>query len=206
MPSKWDAKRDLKALYSAPRGRFVEVDVPSLSYFMVDGKGDPNRAASYREAVEALYTVSYTLKFLSKQELGRDYVVPPLEARWWAEDYAVFTGRDKEAWCWSAMILVPDFVPVSARSEAVERAAKKKALPALERLRCDTLHEGRCLQTLHIGPYDDEGPVLAELHEVIVPQRGLRLRGEHHEVYLSDPRRTAPERLRTLLRQPVEPS
>ncbi|WP_374313532.1 GyrI-like domain-containing protein [Microbacterium sp.] len=200
-------KTDLKKLipsYTAPRGRFETIDVPPMSYVMVDGHGDPNTSPEYADAVAALYGVSYKLKFLSKNELERDYVVMPLEGLWWADDMTTFTSaRDKAQWSWTMMILVPEWLD----AEHVERArsaAARADLPALARLRLETLDEGRCVQTLHIGPYDDEGPVLDRLHREVIPGAGLRMRGLHHEIYLADPRRSAPERLRTILRQPVE--
>lgn len=197
---KVDLKKDLAA-YAARAGRFEVVDVPPLRYLAIDGAGDPNTSAAYADAVATLFPVSYAVKFASKRELDRDYVVMPLEALWWAEDLAAFTtARDKSAWSWTAMILVPDWIP----DDMVERAAQKHAdAPAIDRLAVRRLDEGRCVQTLHIGSYDDEAPVLAELHDEIIPGLGMRMTGHHHEVYLSDARRTEPAKLRTILRQPV---
>ncbi|MEV5002185.1 GyrI-like domain-containing protein [Nocardioides sp. LML1-1-1.1] len=173
---------------------------------MVDGQGDPNTAPEYADALAALYPVAYTLKFASKRELDRDYVVPPLEALWWSDDMATFTtARDKSRWSWTAMLMVPDWVPAAAYDEALAQVARKGAPAALDEVRRETLHEGRCVQTLHVGPYDDEAPVLAAMHDDFIPGAGLRMTGRHHEIYLGDPRRVAPERLRTILRQPVEP-
>ena len=199
-----DVRRTLDC-YRARAGEFRLVDVPPLQYLMVDGHGDPNTAPEYAEALAALYPVAYGLKFASRRELDRDYVVPPLEALWWAEDMAAFTtARQKSQWDWTAMIMTPDWITAPLVAAAVSRAAgKADASPALARLRLETLAEGRCVQTLHVGPYDAEAAVLAELHDRVVPALGLRLRGRHHEIYLSDPRRTAPARLRTILRQPV---
>jgi hypothetical protein len=173
---------------------------------MVDGRGDPNTAAEYADAVSALYGVAYALKFRSKLELGRDYVVMPLEALWWAEDWAAFTSaRDKSQWSWTAMNLVPDWLTADDVDRAHDAVAERGGASALDRLRFDELAEGRCVQTLHVGSYDDEAPVLDEMHHRFLPREGLRMRGLHHEIYLSDPRRAAPNRLRTILRQPVEP-
>lgn len=189
---KVDLKRALDG-YRAEAGRFDLVEIPDRRYLMVDGHGDPNTAPSYVAAIESLYPVAYRLKFASKRELGRDYVVPPLEGLWWADDPRAFTSaRDKSRWDWTLMVLVPDWIE-TAFAEAV----------GLSGVRLETLSEGLCLQTLHVGPYDDEGPTLARLHEEVVPEQGLTLRGKHHEIYLSDARRVAPERLRTILRQPV---
>lgn len=197
---KMDPKKDIPS-YRARHGIFDIVDVPPMRYLMIDGAGDPNTADRYRAALETLYPVAYALKFLSKRELERDYVVPPLEALWWADDMAAFTSaRDKSRWKWTAMILVPEWMT----EEAVDRVRLQTATaPAIADLRMDLLVEGRCVQTLHVGSYDDEAPVLARMHDEVIPQRGLRMTGRHHEIYLSDARRTDPARLRTILRQPV---
>lgn len=203
---KVDLKKQIAA-YSAPRGAFEVVDVPPLRYIMVDGHGDPNTADAYRDALTALFGVAYTLKFLSRNELGRDYTVMPLEGVWWSDDMATFTSaRDKSRWSWTMMILVPDWIDEDLVGRARAAAAAKSPSPALDALRFAELAEGACVQTLHVGPYDDEGPVLRDLHERFIPAAGLRPRGRHHEIYLSDPRRAAPEKLRTILRQPVEPA
>lgn len=188
--------------YRARAGVFDVLDLPPRRYLMIDGHGDPNTEA-YREALAAIYPLAYKLKFASKRELRRDYVVPPLEALWSADDPAAFTtARDKSRWDWTVLQLVPDWVP----DELVETArgqAAAKAPARLDAVRLEVLAEGCCVQTLHVGPYDDEGPVLAELHDVVIPERGFRMTGRHHEIYLGDARRVAPERLRTILRQPV---
>lgn len=190
--------------FRARRGEFRELTVPPLRYLAVDGHGDPNTASSWADALATLYPVAYAVKFAARRELGADHVVPPLEALWWAEDMAVFTeARDKARWSWTALLLVPDHVPDALVERARDDVASTKSLPSLDALRLLRLDEARCVQTLHVGSYDDEAPVLAELHDVVIPSRGLRMTGHHHEVYLSDARRTAPERLRTILRQPV---
>lgn len=196
---KVDVKRDW-ASYRAPRGRFVLVDMPVSRYLMVDGHGDPNTSAEYAAALAALYPAGYRLKFASRTQLGRDYVVPPLEGLWWADDPAAFTtARDKGRWDWTLMLLVPDWVG----ADLVAQVLADSDDPAGPRVRLGTLAEGRCVQTLHVGPYDAEGPVLARMHEEFMPGQGLRPTGKHHEIYLSDARRVAPDRLRTILRQPV---
>ncbi|QZY30743.1 GyrI-like domain-containing protein [Nocardioides coralli] len=172
---------------------------------MVDGHGDPNTSREYADALAALYPVAYGLKFASKRELGRDYVVPPLEALWWADDMTAFTSaRDKSRWSWTAMIMTPDWVPADLVAQAVAKVAAKDRPTRLDDVRLETLEEGLSVQTLHVGPYDAEADVLAEMHDRFIPDSGLRMTGRHHEVYLSDARRVAPEKLRTILRQPVE--
>lgn len=200
---KVDLKKSLDHFRARP-GEFRLLEVPRLRYLMIDGHGDPNTAPAYAEALAALYPVAYTVKFASKKELERDYVVPPLEALWWAEDMTVFTSaRDKSAWDWTVMLMVPDWVPEAMVESAVATVAAKSHPTGLEKLRLEALVEGLCVQTLHLGPYDDEAATLAELHHRVIPDRGLRMTGKHHEIYLSDPRRTAPAKLRTILRQPV---
>lgn len=200
---KFDIKKACKALYGAPAGKFAVVDVPSLNYFMIDGAGDPNTAPEYKAAVEALYAASYTLKFMSKAALLRDYVVPPLEGLWWATDMTDFVARRKDRWRWTMMIAVPDFIERPVAEAAIVKAKVKKELPALRRLHFEELAEGQAVQTLHVGAYDDEGPILKTLHEEFLPAHRLVPSGHHHEIYLSDPRKTAAAKLKTILRQPV---
>ncbi|PXA68726.1 GyrI-like domain-containing protein [Cryobacterium arcticum] len=200
----YDVKRALRALYAPTNRDWAEVSVPPQRFLAVDGSGDPNSAPAYTEAIEALYAVAYTLKFTSKRA-GRDSVVGPLEGLWYADDMAVFTARDKAAWSWTMLISLPGWVSDGQVEEAVAAARlKKKSLPGLDRVRIESLDEGLCMQLLHVGSYDDEAPALARLHGEVLPAAGLRERGRHHEVYLSDPRRVAPEKLKTVVRQPVE--
>ena len=198
---KLDLKKSRKVLFSAPRNRFVPIDVPPVSYLMADGHGDPNRAPEYRAAVESLYATAYTIKFLYKAD-GRDFVVAPLEGLWSARDPESFIARRKDEWDWTMMIMMPDFVDEASFQQARGRAAEKLGAIS-ESLRLETLEEGLCLQALHIGSYDEEGPLLAKLHKEIMPAERYEFAGRHHEIYLGDPRRTAPEKLKTLLRQPV---
>ena len=198
---KPDLKKTRKPLFTAPLGRFVTIQAPPVFYLMVDGHGDPNTAPAYRLAVESLYATAFTIKFASKAN-GKDFVVPPLEGLWSAPDPESFTARRKDEWDWTLMIMVPDHVDEEIFLAARTRAREKLgALP--ESLRLESLEEGLCLQTLHVGGYDDEGPLLAKLHGEIMPSGGYAFAGRHHEIYLSAPRRTTPERLRTVIRQPV---
>lgn len=203
MTEKIDFKKTLES-YQAPRGNFRIVEVPALQYLMIDGHGDPNTAPEYVDALEALYPVAYKLKFASKRELGRDYVVPPLEGLWWAEDMSAFTlSRDKSQWDWTMMLMVPEWIDRSLFKRAIEVVRAKGVPKRLGDVRLESLTEGLCVQTLHVGSFDDEGPVLDRMHHEFIPESGLEMRGKHHEVYLSDFRKTAPEKLRTILRQPV---
>jgi hypothetical protein len=206
---KLDVKKTDLALYSGKTGRWDSLCVPRLQFLMIDGQGDPNGPA-YAAALSVLYPVAYALKFAAKSR-GADFVVPPLEALWWAEDPSAFVRGNRAAWRWTAMLRMPR--PVSPDDlTAAHNAARKKlarqpgADPArLADLRLEQMEEGDCLQTLHLGPYTAEAPVLAELHDRLMPERGLTFNGPHHEIYLSDPRKVAPDRLKTLLRQPVRP-
>jgi hypothetical protein len=200
---KIDLKKQLDC-YAARRSEFRILEVPPANYLMIDGEGDPNTPV-FTEATESLYPLAYAIKFASKRELGRDYVVPPLEGLWWADDMAAFTARrDKSRWSWTLLIMQPEWIDASL-VDAARRTVEAKGAPTrLHDIRFATLEEGLCVQTLHIGSFDDEAPVLARLHDEFIPANGLRMTGRHHEVYLSDPRRTAPEKLRTILRQPVE--
>lgn len=204
MTEKIDFKKSM-ATYRAKAGKFQVIEVPKLQYLMIDGLGDPNTSAEYAQALQALYPVAYKLKFASKQELGRDYVVPPLEGLWWAQNMDAFTvARDKSKWHWTMMIMVPDWIDQAFLDAAIGQVAAKNAPAALNLVRLENLDEGLSIQTLHIGSYDDEAGVLAQMHGEFIPQENLHMVGKHHEIYLSDPRKTAPEKLRTILRQPVQ--
>jgi hypothetical protein len=204
--SKIDFKKELKHLYQPGKKDFVVVDVPQMQYLMVDGHGDPNIAEEYQHALEALYAVAYKIKFASKNKLQRDYVVPPLEGLWWAEDMESFTAmRDKNKWDWTMMIMTPDWIKEEIFQEVVAIVGSGKEPPlALEKVRLEHYLEGLSAQIMHIGSYDDEGPTLARLHKEWLPDNGYVENGKHHEIYLSDPRRVAPEKLKTVLRQPVK--
>lgn len=200
---KVDFKKQLDS-YRARRGEFRLIEMPAIRYLMIDGHGDPNSAPEFSQAIESLYPVAYAMKFASRRALGRDYVVPPLEGLWWADDMAAFTSaRDKNAWDWTLMLMVPEWLDDEAFAAAVEQVRAKGGAPRLREVRLDELAEGRCLQTLHVGSFDDETAVLDRLHHEVIPERGLRPAGTHHEIYLSDFRRVAPEKQRTILRQPV---
>lgn len=207
---KLDFKKTDKRLYSAPTDGWQRLSIPAMRFLMIDGQGDPGGPA-FAAALQALYPLAYGVKVAFKAA-GADFVVPPLEALWWADDMAAFAVGDRARWRWTAMLRLPDGVTPAmveaTRDTVMAKQAKKKdgADPALLRaVRLETFAEGDCLQHLHIGPFSAEAPVLAELHERVMPGMGLAFAGKHHEIYLSDFRRVAPERLRTILRQPVRP-
>ena len=203
MTDTTDFKKSLDA-YRAEKGRFRILEIPDLQYLMIDGHGDPNVSPAFAESIETLYPVAYTLKFASKQDLGRNYVVPPLEGLWWAQQMDAFTvARDLSQWDWTLMIMVPEWIDRERFTAAVERVEARKKPARLGDLRLESLSEGRCVQTLHVGSFDDEAGVLERMHHEFIPDHGLSLVGKHHEIYLSDPRKAAPEKQRTILRQPV---
>jgi len=200
---KLDLKKQYRELYLPSAKECSVVDVPGLQFLMIDGHGDPNTSDEYREALEALYAMSYTLKFLSKQTEDIDYVVMALEGLWWTDDMADFSEDDKSVWSWTSMIMQPSHLTKAHFDEAAEQVRIKKNPPALDKMRLESFCEGLSVQIMHIGPYSQEAPTIGRLHQ-FASDNGYRLRDKHHEIYLSDPRRAAPEKLRTVIRQPVE--
>ena len=198
---KIDLKKELKPLYTASAQEATLVTAWPLNYLMFKGYGDPNTNPDFPAGVEALYTASYTLKFMLKKELDLDWVVPPLEGLWWML-MADFDLDRRDDWRWTVMIPQPPEVTRELLEQAVAAALKKKALPALEKLYLEIYDEGQTAQILHVGPYAGEVPTVERLH-AFIRDKGYHLCGKHHEIYLSDPRRTAPEKLKTILRQPV---
>lgn len=197
---KTDLKKTLPT-YAARHGRFDVVDIPPMRYLAADAEGSPD-GASFAGALAALYPLAYALKFASKRDKDRDYVVPPLEALWWADDPAAFTtAYDKSAWHSTALMLLPEWITDGDVEAAREAVVAKVPAEDLARVRVQGLEEGRCAQTLHVGPFSEEGPVIEELHATL-EGAGLALAGKHHEIYLSHFRRAAPEKLRTIVRQP----
>jgi len=202
--AKVDFKKQLKHLYQPSAKEVSVVDVPDMNFLMVDGQGDPGTSPEYQEALEALYTMAYQLKFTIKgRDPELDYVIPPPEGLWWAKDLDAFSMDDRDAWQWTAMIMQPDQVTEVLFDEAVDKVKQKKDLPGLGKLRLERYYEGRAVQILHLGPYSAEGPTIEKLH-AFARDNGYQLRGKHHEIYLSDPRRTAPEKIKTVIRQPVQ--
>lgn len=199
---KIDLKKDLKSLYQPSAKQVVEVDVPAFKFLMIDGEGDPNTAPSYAQAIEALFAVSYTAKFMLKKGAQPiDYAVMPLEGLWWADDMSAFVSGDKAQWKWTMMVMQPSFVPDDLIHAAMLEAQKKKNLPGIDRLRLEEFAEGHCAQVLHIGPFSEEGPTIERLH-AYMDARGGRT-GKHHEIYLSDIRRADPKKWKTIVRHPM---
>jgi hypothetical protein len=200
---KMDFKKTLKHLYQPSAKEIVRVEVPNMNFLMVDGEGDPNTAKSFSDAIEALYPVSYTLKFMVKKgSLAIDYSVMPLEGLWWADDISAFSTGNKDAWKWTVMIMQPEFITREMVKEAMAEVARKKKPASLPLIRFEAFNEGKAAQILYIGPFSEEGPTIEKVHEFI-EENGSQRAGKHHEIYLSDPRRTSPEKLKTIIRQPM---
>ncbi len=200
---KIDYKKQLKHLYGPSATKVEMVDVPHMNFLMVDGEGDPNTSKSFCDAIEALYPLSYTLKFMVKKgPLAIDYGVMPLEALWWADDMSAFSTGNKDAWKWTMMIMQPDFVTGEMVASAIADVKKKKSPVALPKVRFEALAEGTAAQIMHIGPFAEEGPTIEKVHQFI-DKRGCTRTGKHHEIYLSDMRKVDPQKWKTVIRQPM---
>jgi hypothetical protein len=198
---KVDHKKVYKELYGPAKKPSVVV-VPTFNFIMIDGRGDPNTSEDYRETLMALYTVAYTTKFALKRAGVSDFAVMPPEGLWWLEG-AEFDLKRKDEWSWTSMIMQPEQVSKQHIDSAIRQAAEKRDTPSLPRIRFEPYDEGLSVQIMYLGSYSEEGPTINLLHE-FAEKQGYKLRGKHHEIYLSDPRRTGPERLRTVIRQPVK--
>lgn len=201
--TKIDFKKSVDC-YQAKNHEFSIIDVPKMHYLMIDGHGDPNTSEDFQTAIKTLYPIAYKLKFASKQDLGKDYIVMPLEGLWWSENMASFTSaRDKSQWDFTLMIMQPDWITKEMFQAALQKVAEKDSPKQLAKVRFEALDEGLCVQTLHIGSFDSESEILEKMHHEFIPEHGLKMVKKHHEIYFSDFRKVAPDRLRTLLRQPV---
>jgi hypothetical protein len=198
---KTDYKKELKELYNPSAKEPAIVNVEDMYYLMIDGMGDPATSKDYMDSIEALFSVSYTLKFMIKKDIGVDYGVLPLEGLWWADDMNDYIKGNREFWKWTSMIMQPPQVTKELYEKALDSAGKKKSLTGLSKMRFERYNEGLCAQIMHIGPYSGEGPTIERLHAYI-KEKGYSLRGKHHEIYLSDPRKAAPDKMRTVIRQP----
>ncbi|ADZ09891.1 Protein of unknown function DUF2174 [Methanobacterium lacus] len=205
--AKIDLKKENRELYYPKKGQVNLIDVPEMNFLLLDGEGDPNTSQEYQNAMETIFPVSYKVKFMSKKELDRDYVVMPLEGLWWTDNMEDFSVEDKDGWKWTVMIRQPDFIDIEMVNSVVEEISKKKELPSIKQLRLEKFREGKSAQILHVGPFSEEGPTVEKLHEYI-EANGYSFDGsldgtKHHEIYLSDIRRSKPENLKTVIRQPV---
>jgi len=205
VPVKIDFKRTMKELYQSNSNEVVNIEVPEMQFLMIDGMGSPGESQEYLDALATLYPVAFKIKFLSKAK-GKDYVVPPLEGLWWADNMSDFVEGKRDKWQWTMMIMLPDWVTEEMVNEAIKTTKKNKPeiLEGIKKLRFEKYNEGKCAQIMHIGPYSEEGPTVKMVHEFIEKQKGI-FDGhvqKHHEIYLSDPRKTKPENMKTIIRQP----
>ncbi len=205
--SKTDFKKTLKHLYVPSSKEVIIVDVPKMKFLMIDGQGDPNNSQEFQDALSALYGITFTLKFSFKKEEKPggyfEHVAPPLEGLWWVNDMREFSLKRKDEWKWTLMIMQPDFITEYMVKNAGNELKEKKDSPAISITRLEDFQEDLSAQIMHIGPYSAEGPTVEKIHRFI-RENGYELRGKHHEIYLGDPRRTAPEKLKTVIRQPVK--
>jgi hypothetical protein len=198
---KIDFKKQLANLYAPGKKTVQIVDVPEMNFVVVDGKGSPDDPA-YAEAIGVLYAISYTLKFMIKKTGGTDYGVMPLDGLWWSDNMADFAEHNKKNWQWTALIMQPEYVTEALFKEAVDKVKATKNPPGLDKARFEPFKEGLSAQIMYFGPYSEEGPVIQTIHKFI-QENGYSLSGKHHEIYLGDPRRTAPAKLKTIIRQPM---
>lgn len=203
MIEKVDLKKELKNLYNPSAKEVSFVEVPDMNYLMIDGQGDPSISEEYKATFEALFGVSYTLKFMIKKTRGIDYGVLPIEGLWWADDLEAYVAQRRNEWKWTSMIMQPKYVTAADVKTAIKEVRNKKNPAALDKIRFECLHEGRSAQIMHIGPYSTEAPNIQKMHAAI-KAAGHELSGKHHEIYLSNPQKTAPEKLKTVLRQPMK--
>ncbi|MHA1912847.1 MAG: GyrI-like domain-containing protein [Promethearchaeota archaeon] len=205
IPAKVDFKKTQKELYQPSSKEVVVIEVPEMQFLMIDGMGSPGDSQEYLDALAALYPIAFKTKFLSKAK-GKDYVVPPLEGLWWAEDMKDFTEGNRDKWKWTMMIMMPDWITQDMISESV--ALNKEKKPELSnlfaKLRLEKYEEGKAAQIMHIGPYSEEGPTVQRVHDFITKEGGSfdGHKNKHHEIYLSDPRKANPATMKTVIRQP----
>ena len=201
--TKIDYKKEFKSLFKPSTMKVEIVEVPQMNFLMIDGKGDPNTSIEYQEAVEALYSLAYALKFMIKKgDLAIDYGVLPLEGLWWMDDMSQFSVEKKDDWKWTMMIMQPAVVTPRLFYEAFEQVKKKKDSAGLPKMRFESFSEGKVAQIMHIGPFTEEGPTIEKVH-TFIEEQGCERRGKHHEIYLSDIRKAAPEKWKTIIRQPM---
>ncbi len=200
---KFDYSKELKTLYKPSAKTVSLLNVPKMSFLKIDGQGDPNQSEDFSLAVEALFALSYAIKFFVKKSTEMDYRVFPLEGLWWADDMSSFDVNNKADWKWTLMIAQPEWIDAKIVAEQTEIVSAKKSLATLKLLRYETYFEGNAAQIMHIGPFSEEGPTIEKVHSFIL-KSGKKLSGLHHEIYLSDIRRGKPENWKTIIRQPFK--
>ncbi len=207
MPAKIDFKKTMKEFYQPKPKEVVLVDVPEMQFLMIDGMGSPGDSKEYQDALAVLYPIAFKTKFLSKAK-GKDYVVPPLEGLWWADNMNDFTEGNRDRWKWTMMIMIPEWISLDMINEAISITKKKKPelSELLPKLRLEKYKEGKAAQIMHVGPYSEEGPTVQKVHDFILKEGGKLdgLKTKHHEIYLSDPRKANPATLNNVIRQPFK--
>jgi hypothetical protein len=199
-PKKFDIDKEFAEDYIAPKTPAF-VQIKRAAYLAISGRGEPG-GKLFTASIGALYNVAFTVK-MARKFAGRDYTVSKLEGLWWVDDpKRLFMDEPPSAWNWKLMIRVPDFITEKETAAAIEKLLAKGKPREVANVKLEELTEGRCVQMLHLGPYDKERPTIAAM-EACAKESGLKFHGLHHEIYLSDPRRVAPAKLRTILRHPV---
>ena len=202
--AKIDYKKDFPEMFNAPADKPVEVKIPKMNYIMVTGKGSPE-SPEFQRAVEALYGISFTIKFMPKKGIKilgyQEYSVPPLSGLWWMGDNTSFDMHKRDDWQWTVMIVQPPFIDEGLVGQAKEMLKKKKDNPMIDKVEFKPFEEGDAVQMMHVGPYSTESETIEKIFSYI-KEKGYKLSGKHHEIYLGDPRRTAPEKLKTIIRHP----
>ncbi len=207
--NKVDLRKKYREFYNPPTGRVTVVTIPNFHFVMIDGRiepgASPGTSTAFQQAMEALYGIAYSLKFMSKlrNENPVDYTVMGLEALWWIED-GDFDITKPDNWCWTAMIMQPEHITESMFREAQEQLKKKKMNPGIDKLRFENFIEGLCVQIMHIGPYSTEQTSVKKMQEYAT-QNGYEMQHKHHEIYIGNPLRSDPARLKTVLRHPIKP-
>jgi hypothetical protein len=200
---KLDLLKQKKDLYSASLNIVKFLTIPPANYLMISGEGDPNISQFYKDSLQALYSLAYSLKFtVKKGNPSIDFKVMPLEGLWWIDNMNLFSVKEKGDWKWTMMILQPDFIHNDLVKEICEQVIQKKGLLLTKKVRFEHYIEGDCAQLLHLGPYSAEGENIEKLHATI-SEHGFYRKGKHHEIYLNTPLKTAPEKLKTIIRQPI---
>lgn len=200
---KIDLKKDYKILFTASAKDVTFIGIPAFNFLMIDGDGDPN-SKKFQESVKSLYSVAYSIKNICKRDSKlSDFTVSPLEGLWWTENPEGFNIAKRDNWKWTLLIMLPEFVTSEIFEKAKTDVLNKKECDLADVVRFEYFDEGACAQIMHIGPYSTEQSTVLILSTTI-KKAGYKLRGKHHEIYLGDPRKTAPEKLRTIIRQPIE--
>ncbi len=201
---KINYKNELKQFYRQSAKKIEIVDLPKMNFLMINGKGNPNKSIEFSNAVEALYAVSYSIKFsIKRSDMNIDYGVMPLEGLWWVDNMKDFDINKKEDWKWTLMIMQPEIVTNEHIKNAMEQVKKKKNPISLSKIEFKSFKEGKSVQTLHIGPFSEEGPTIEKIH-TFISDNNRQIRDKHHEIYLSDTRRAKPENWKTIIRQPIQ--